>query len=381
MPMPLAAFLYGILLGLGFTTFVLSFGVWALAGISFALGEPAAGVAIGLAFGAGRALPVLALAPVCDRHGRDPGDRTDDPAPGDLPRLPPRRRARAGRGRRRRRSPRCPPARRCGWRPAAGEPSAARAEFVYQRAAGAGMLRRAGRERPAARSPAGDRRPLHRGRCARGESSSWIAAASSRRGGVRARRVDGVAVSGSWVAYRTRVHGRDLIRVRRIFHLGIGAGHQVGRGARPSGPRRCERRRAGVGGLVFGRARTVAASRRRGGLSRPSIYRRVLVYSSSSRRRSAVIERRAGQRAPPASWSPPAAGSSPSPRSGPLLRLRAHDQRAPAAAGPPPPRARLRARSSSRCRRPPSATATTTRATTGFRPGCPRPTAAAATGT
>ena len=34
MPMPLAAALYGILLGLGFTTFVLSFGVWALAGIS-----------------------------------------------------------------------------------------------------------------------------------------------------------------------------------------------------------------------------------------------------------------------------------------------------------------------------------------------------------
>ncbi len=43
MPLPLAAFLYGILLGLGFTTFVLSFGVWALAGISLALGDPSAG--------------------------------------------------------------------------------------------------------------------------------------------------------------------------------------------------------------------------------------------------------------------------------------------------------------------------------------------------
>src|SRR3712207_9561089 len=32
MPMPVAAALYGILLGLGFTTFVLTFGVWALAG-------------------------------------------------------------------------------------------------------------------------------------------------------------------------------------------------------------------------------------------------------------------------------------------------------------------------------------------------------------
>ena len=36
MPLPLACGLYGLLLGLGFTTFVLSFAVWALAGISFA---------------------------------------------------------------------------------------------------------------------------------------------------------------------------------------------------------------------------------------------------------------------------------------------------------------------------------------------------------
>ena len=64
MPVPLAAGLYGVLLGLGFTTFILSFAVWALAGIAVALGDPALGVAIGVAFGAGRALPVIALAPV-----------------------------------------------------------------------------------------------------------------------------------------------------------------------------------------------------------------------------------------------------------------------------------------------------------------------------
>ena len=58
--------LYGILLGLGFTTFVLSFGVWALAGISVALGDPGAGVVIGAAFGVGRAIPVVAVAPVVD---------------------------------------------------------------------------------------------------------------------------------------------------------------------------------------------------------------------------------------------------------------------------------------------------------------------------
>ena len=71
LPVPLAAGGYGVLLGLGFTTFVLSFAVWALAGSSVALGDPALGVAIGLAFGAGRALPVIALAPFAgtDRAG------------------------------------------------------------------------------------------------------------------------------------------------------------------------------------------------------------------------------------------------------------------------------------------------------------------------
>ena len=71
LPVALAAAGYGLLLGLGFTTFVLSFAVWALAGASIALGDPALGVAIGLAFGAGRALPVTFLAPVAgtDRGG------------------------------------------------------------------------------------------------------------------------------------------------------------------------------------------------------------------------------------------------------------------------------------------------------------------------
>jgi hypothetical protein len=67
MPMPAAAALYGVLLGLGFTTFVLTFGVWALAGISLALGEPVAGLAIGLGFGVGRAIPIVALAPFAAR--------------------------------------------------------------------------------------------------------------------------------------------------------------------------------------------------------------------------------------------------------------------------------------------------------------------------
>ncbi len=68
MPLPLACALYGVLLGLGFTTFVLAFAVWALAGISFASGDPLLGVIVGVAFGVGRALPVLWMAPGL-RHG------------------------------------------------------------------------------------------------------------------------------------------------------------------------------------------------------------------------------------------------------------------------------------------------------------------------
>lgn len=67
LPMPMAAGLYGILLGLGFTTFVLSFGVWALAAISLLVADLREGLLIGAAFGVGRALPVLLLAPISER--------------------------------------------------------------------------------------------------------------------------------------------------------------------------------------------------------------------------------------------------------------------------------------------------------------------------
>lgn len=66
MPVGVAAALYGALLGLGFTTFVMSFAVWALAGMSVALGSVRVGVLIGLGFGLGRAVPVVALAPIAD---------------------------------------------------------------------------------------------------------------------------------------------------------------------------------------------------------------------------------------------------------------------------------------------------------------------------
>jgi hypothetical protein len=75
MPMPLAAALYGVLLGLGFTTFVLSFGVWALAGVSLAVGDPSLGLLLGVAFGVGRAIPIVLLAPLA---GTDTGVRATE---------------------------------------------------------------------------------------------------------------------------------------------------------------------------------------------------------------------------------------------------------------------------------------------------------------
>ena len=93
MPMPVAAALYGVLLGLGFTTFVLSFGVWALAGVSLAIGDPSIGLVLGAAFGLGRALPIVVLAPLagsatgiratelmCERGGAYIGVRRGDAA-------------------------------------------------------------------------------------------------------------------------------------------------------------------------------------------------------------------------------------------------------------------------------------------------------------
>jgi hypothetical protein len=91
MPMPVAAALYGVLLGLGFTTFVLSFGVWALAGVSLAVGDPSIGLLLGVAFGIGRAIPIVVLAPLagstkgiratewmCERDGAYRGVRRGD---------------------------------------------------------------------------------------------------------------------------------------------------------------------------------------------------------------------------------------------------------------------------------------------------------------
>jgi hypothetical protein len=58
MPLPRALFLYGLLLGIGFTTLVPAAAAWALVPLSVALGFPGA-LLVGLSLAAGRALPVL----------------------------------------------------------------------------------------------------------------------------------------------------------------------------------------------------------------------------------------------------------------------------------------------------------------------------------
>ena len=62
LPVPAAAALYGVLLGLGFTTFLLSYATWALAAACLAVGKPSTGLLVGVAFAAGRALPIAVLA-------------------------------------------------------------------------------------------------------------------------------------------------------------------------------------------------------------------------------------------------------------------------------------------------------------------------------
>ena len=72
LPLPAAAGAYGVLLGLGFVTFVLTLAFWALAVVALVLGQVRLGLALGAGFGLGRAVPILLLAPLASQaSGRD----------------------------------------------------------------------------------------------------------------------------------------------------------------------------------------------------------------------------------------------------------------------------------------------------------------------
>ena len=214
MPMPLAAGLYGILLGLGFTTFVLTFGVFALAGIVFAVGEPSIGVAVGLAFGTGRALPIALAAPIAGRPagiritelmaGRPAlyrGLRLGDgvallAAAGALAATVP-----AG-------------AAKTAVRQAA-DPGTGAGALIFERPNGTAILRRGDQNTtlPGHDGAIGD------GRVAvvrAGEIVILSAQDLGEVGRVRAPGADAVAISESWLVWRARINGRDLMRARNV---------------------------------------------------------------------------------------------------------------------------------------------------------------------
>jgi hypothetical protein len=273
MPMPVAAFLYGILLGLGFTTFVLSFGVWALAGISFAIGDPLAGVAIGLAFGAGRAIPVLALAPVCERPSgvRATEAMTMRPALyrgarlGDATALalcavlmvvavPAGAAEPAALG--------------------AGDPSVSGRDMVFERTDGAAILRSGGKS---SRLPGTE--PAIGGPWIAVREGGAIALLQKKNLRERARlsaAPDAIAVSRYWLAYRTRENGVDVIRASRIGSGSLGPSGGVGSGASAS--------------TVLTPPGVVARAARGAALGRPSLFKSTLLYGRSSQRASSIVQ-------------------------------------------------------------------------------------------
>ena len=272
MPMPVAAFLYGILLGLGFTTFVLSFGVWALAGISFAVGDPAVGAAIGLAFGAGRAIPVLLLAPICQRPS---GMRATE-----MMTLRPAlyRGARAGdagalalcavlmvvavpAGAAQRTSL------------GAGDPSLSGRDMVFERTDGSAILRRNGGR--AEKLPGTE--PAIGGPWIAVREQNSIVLLQKKNLRERARLAatpDAIAVSPYWLVYRDPQNGTDVIYASRIGKAGLSGGGGVG-----------------AAGSSTALAQPVPVARAAGdaSLGRPSLYKSTLLYGRASPRRNSIV--------------------------------------------------------------------------------------------
>jgi hypothetical protein len=266
MPMPLAAALYGVLLGIGFTTFVLSFGVWALAGVSLAVGDPALGLVLGACFGVGRAIPILALAPVagrpagfratelmCERPGVYLGLRRGDAAalaaaalalivvPGSAGAAGPNIAQ-------------------------ATDPSATADALLFQRLGGPAVMSRGGPEIPLTGS-----HPAIGGRyVATVEGSSvrlFDRATLAPLAQIDAPGADATAISDSWLAYRVRSGSGDAIFVRSM--------------ANPAAP---------------GPADQVAAQGGAGQLSRPAVEENLLLYGVATPAGSRVVQRVMGTR-------------------------------------------------------------------------------------
>jgi hypothetical protein len=265
MPLPLAAALYGVLLGLGFTTFVLTFGVWALGAISFALGEPHIGILLGLGFGLGRALPVVGLAPFAGRPlgiravtlmAERPllyrGFRLGDAALLTLVAVALGTASSAVAAKVEING--------------AADPSVAPNAFAWQAPDGSGfLLREGGYTALPGRQPA--------------VGGPYVAVVSGdeiqlldrytlvRLGAVSAPGADGLAVSRSWLAYRVGRRSGDSLLARRISDP-----------AHPGPAKRIAR----TGGFAQ--------------ISRPSLVHSLLVFSRNSSRAGRIVKRRLGAR-------------------------------------------------------------------------------------
>jgi len=253
-PVPVATGLYGVLLGLGFTTFLLSFATWGLAAACLAIGTPATGLAVGLAFGAGRALPVGVLAPFQDRDGAAAVAAAMGERPGVLRGL--RAAAAVGLVAAAAALVASPPAARAAtYFASASDPSASGGLVAYQPARGPGVLVRDGEKialpgtHPAV---AGARVAWLR------DGQVVIADAQTLRSllAVRAPGADALALSDSHVAWRAR---------GRILAVALAA---------PAAP-----------------AATVGRARRGGSLSRPALDRARLVFAAAAPAGSRIVQR------------------------------------------------------------------------------------------
>jgi hypothetical protein len=205
MPLPLVCALYGVLLGLGFTTFVLTFAVWALAGIAFAAGSPLLGLLTGLAFGLGRALPILWMAPSLHRGDGDGARRLDGMAAEPRLWLGLRRLDALGLGLCALFL--CAASANAAVLPNATDPSAQGGDLVWQAVNGPGMLR----------LPSGQVNALPGAYPALGQSSiAWQSngqitvadqASMMAKASFPVTGLDALAVSDSWVVYRYRRTG------------------------------------------------------------------------------------------------------------------------------------------------------------------------------
>ena len=276
LPMPLASLAYGVLLGLGFTTFVLSFGVFALAAISFALGEPLVGLAIGLGFGIGRAVPICAIAPIADRPagiraveamacrpGLLRGARLGDAAALLVAGI-----ALVGTGAATAAEPEEPIAPlplANGIEDVAADPAAAGSAIAFQSGGARAAVMRADGNRydlpgtdpalggPWAATIAGDAIVL-------GDRGTLEEIAR-----LRAPNADAVAVSDHWLAWRTRSKGRDHLAARRISKTGKGS-----------------------------KVRRIDGSGKRGQLGRPTLDGAKLAYARADTHRNSILLRRLG---------------------------------------------------------------------------------------